>query len=1157
MVFSQNNVTSIIIEDKEYNIQSISFMGTEAEWNTNSDYIPKAGELVIYTPDEKISSYRLKIGDGTKRIVELTLNYIETAAEREELLRIIENHTNRIESTAKDITDLKEEFREIKNSFDEVVVEKEEIQAVVEEHTNKIENVTKDVVDLKQDFLDSENNFNNALSEKADIIQHAKGKLITLDNAGYTPVKGLKLYGKTTQFTTTGKNLLAKPFLPGIHNDTGYHNHGGAISTDGFFLKAGTYVLSGTINFDFVLFVNAMKDATHIDNTYQKYYTSRVFTIPSDGLYNIQLNRQDDTVLDDVILQALNDTAQVEFGETATAYEPYTGGIPAPNPDYPQELVSAGASGAINTTVAGKNLFPKASAGVVNKNGITFTSNGDGIYTVKGTATGSVYLRMPLEESVVLEKGMCVHCMNNADTDVSLVYDYSDGTSSYWVLSPINRISAPTKNFGKTITQIGINIQSGNTVDIKFSPMFVFSDKAMDFVPYQSIQTLTASTPNGLPGIPVSSGGNYTDENGQQWICDEIDFARGVYVQRIAKQTITNGSYVTSVTNDKGWLFNVSPLFNMIVGGISFSTEKILCNYFERVKTIWNDEGVGAVANQAYAIIGMPGYSLDEVKAWIEQKNADGNPLTFIYVLKTPIETALSDEELTAYAALHTNKPNTTVYNDAGVEMEIEYHTPNSAVPMSYGTANSGSVLGIDEHGCVVPVSREVINTHRHNVSFIDNAVSTEALAEALGGKADIIQHVSGELITLDDTAYTPVKGLKLFGKTTQNGTPTPENPVELVSAGASGAINTTVCGGNLCNPHDFNLTQYRIVDENGYINLSNNTEYNNYPFCIIKLPKGTYTVGIEIVSFTGGAAVYLGTNSFDYTKLYKSSRSVTFTDTNQISLMIAGRNGATMKVRFTVNVGNTALPYEPYKGQTLTASTPNGLPGIPLGATIPDVIKNSPVHMPGVWWDEETQQYYLSDTKDYARGVYVKRVHQETFAPSAMDKTPLTNTVKYGMQTKYESVGGHKSLCSVSSNYSYSASDTEHFYVDANVYFFVAHENVAAFEANESITLLYDLKTPVETPLPSEELAQYSALHTNKPNTTVYNDANAYMEMDYYTPTTAVQMVHSPADEGKVLSIDQHGCVVLTDLATRIAQIESQLAYMAIITNNEEMLEV
>ena len=48
-------------------------------------------------------------------------------------------------------------------------------------------------------------------------------------------------------------------------------------------------------------------------------------------------------------------------------------------------------------------------------------------------------------------------------------------------------------------------------------------------------QTLTLPTPNGLPGIPVTSGGNYTDRNGQQWVCDEVDLEHWVKVQRIDK----------------------------------------------------------------------------------------------------------------------------------------------------------------------------------------------------------------------------------------------------------------------------------------------------------------------------------------------------------------------------------------------------------------------------------------------------------------------------------------------------------------------------------------------------------------------------------------------------------------------------------------------
>ena len=62
---------------------------------------------------------------------------------------------------------------------------------------------------------------------------------------------------------------------------------------------------------------------------------------------------------------------------------------------------------------------------------------------------------------------------------------------------------------------------------------------------------ITLPTPNGLPGIPVKSGGNYTDPQGQQWVCDEVDLERGVMVQRIASFVINaknaNGISVTNM----------------------------------------------------------------------------------------------------------------------------------------------------------------------------------------------------------------------------------------------------------------------------------------------------------------------------------------------------------------------------------------------------------------------------------------------------------------------------------------------------------------------------------------------------------------------------------------------------------------------------------
>ena len=59
-------------------------------------------------------------------------------------------------------------------------------------------------------------------------------------------------------------------------------------------------------------------------------------------------------------------------------------------------------------------------------------------------------------------------------------------------------------------------------------------------------QTLTINTPNGLCGIPVDTGGNYTDSTWQQWICDEVDFERGVYVQRIGRIASYNNEQLST-----------------------------------------------------------------------------------------------------------------------------------------------------------------------------------------------------------------------------------------------------------------------------------------------------------------------------------------------------------------------------------------------------------------------------------------------------------------------------------------------------------------------------------------------------------------------------------------------------------------------------------
>ena len=174
-------------------------------------------------------------------------------------------------------------------------------------------------------------------------------------------------------------------------------------------------------------------------------------------------------------------------------------------------------------------------------------------------------------------------------------------------------------------------------------------------------QTLTLQTPNALPGIPVTSGGNYTDENGQQWVCDEVDLARGVRVQRITK---------IKVTSSLNWQTSGQKVDRYFAWFAGTSATNVLCTHFST--TVGSEAVGGAIANQnnligfAYAQKGTS--TLDEFKAFLDAKE--------VYVwtsLATPVETALSAAEIAAYKALTTYAPTTTISVTDGAGAEMKY----------------------------------------------------------------------------------------------------------------------------------------------------------------------------------------------------------------------------------------------------------------------------------------------------------------------------------------------------------------------------------------------------------------------------------------------------------------------------------------------------
>ena len=174
-------------------------------------------------------------------------------------------------------------------------------------------------------------------------------------------------------------------------------------------------------------------------------------------------------------------------------------------------------------------------------------------------------------------------------------------------------------------------------------------------------QTLTLQTPNALPGIPVTSGGNYTDENGQQWVCDEVDLARGVRVQRITK---------IKLTSSMNWMMagnKVDRYFAQFDG--TFATN-VLCTHFS---TSVGPEVVGGAMTNLGHLIGFAyaergTTTVDDFKAFL-----DANEVYVWTSLATPVKTALSAAEISAYKALTTYAPTTSISVTDGAGAEMKY----------------------------------------------------------------------------------------------------------------------------------------------------------------------------------------------------------------------------------------------------------------------------------------------------------------------------------------------------------------------------------------------------------------------------------------------------------------------------------------------------
>lgn len=388
----------------------------------------------------------------------------------------------------------------------------------------------------------------------ATIRPTANGNPVNITDSVEWPLQGLKVYGKSTQVTTTGAQLFhASPdFISETSNgvtitkisETCFNLNGtvqdnnASVQVASFTLTPGTYSVRvpgvaaepflrlryfGSVNGDVTSYDKTIE--VQVEQEFVFYIQAGVGYTANNFLFEIMLNA----------------------GSTVKPWEPYTGGKPSPSPEYPQPIVSAGDGGSIGLTV-------------------------------------------------------------------------SDGAD-------------------------------------------------------QS-QFLTLSTPNGLPGISVDSGGNYTDASGRQRVCDVVDLETSKRIENVWNDTITE-EMVQNGAKYGGYDAGDNAQEFYIALDIPVLNDPEIVQYGFCDKFLYSSQVIPysvQLSDRGYLYVRYPRGTYQPAESG--NNIAPFEPLigAKLVVPRSPITTPLRDEEIAAYRALHTYDDATVVSTAEDVAgLEVRY----------------------------------------------------------------------------------------------------------------------------------------------------------------------------------------------------------------------------------------------------------------------------------------------------------------------------------------------------------------------------------------------------------------------------------------------------------------------------------------------------
>lgn len=359
----------------------------------------------------------------------------------------------------------------------------------------------------------------------------------------------------------------------------------------------------------------------------------------------------------------------VAESSTAVDWEEYTGGQPSPNPDYPQEIVSVENP---KLNISGKNILKQSVPTVsFDKNTkVTKLEESENKIKIKINEVGEyIYISIPLKNIIKEIKANKAYTIvfNNA-TQISNCFfgsgnatikltNYAYCKENKVVLKTLSELPNNPKQY---YIYIGIYNKKGNIAG--FDDITVFEGDYSNVninstEPYKPLQTATL---------------NY-ELNGIAAIRDELIVradGTGQLIQRLAKKIMDGSNIDASASGQQegSYLVNIETVSDMLTGNYNVGLSTICSN--KRSGKEKNTIRFGANNKNVYLYLdeSFAGKTPTELRKYFVE-----NPFTIVYPLEEPIVTELSSDEVQKILALHTNKLNTTIWNDQDAEMQITY----------------------------------------------------------------------------------------------------------------------------------------------------------------------------------------------------------------------------------------------------------------------------------------------------------------------------------------------------------------------------------------------------------------------------------------------------------------------------------------------------